>query len=519
MKPRSTLALSATALATLLLTSCSTPAGNGTSTAPETTDGGVAVVSLAGEPGTLDPTTANTFTARVIFTSVCEKLYDADDNLNLVPQLAAELPQVSEDGLSVDITLRDGITFNDGTPFDADAVKVSLDRHRTLATSARKLELAAISDVAVVDDSTVRLTLSHPFSPLGAQLADRAGVIMSPTALEEFGDDFGSSPVCVGPFAFEDQVPGSEMNFVKSDDYYDKDKVKLDGVSYQFVTDANIRVANLRSGDINVAERVNASDLAQLKTESDIEILEAATIAYQSVSINVDPSTSSSPFATSVDLRRAFELSLNREALNDVVFDGSNVVDCIPLPGQSPFRPDDVDCSEFDPDEAQKILEESGETLPLSVELMYPTSPSAQKTVEVIQQMANDVGFDVTLKPVEFISALEAGRAGAFEMFLIGWSGRIDPDGDVNDLVTTGGSNNFSRVSDPELDSLVSEAASVTDEDARKDLYDQVLTRIDEIKPNVYLYHDTWFLGLSGITGVEYSSDAIPRFKTASLTE
>ena len=519
MKSRSTLALSATALAALLLTSCSTPAGSSTSAAPETTDGGIAVVALAGEPGTLDPTTANTFTARIIFTSVCEKLYDADDNLELVPQLAAEPPQVSEDGLTVDIALRDGLTFNDGTPFDANAVKISLDRHRTLPTSARKLELAAISDVAVVDDSTVRLTLSRPFSPLGAQLADRAGVIMSPTALEELGDDFGSSPVCVGPFAFKDQVSGSEMNFVKSDFYYDKDKVKLDGVTYQFVTDANIRVANLRSGDINVAERVNASDLPQLKTEVGIEVLDAATIAYQSVSINVDPATSSNPLATSVDLRRAFELSLNREALNDVVFDGTNVVDCIPLPEQSAFRPDDVECSDFDPDAAKKILEESGETLPLPVELMYPSSPTAQKTVEVIQQMAGDVGFDVSLKPVEFISALEAGRAGDFEMFLIGWSGRIDPDGDVNDIVTTGGSNNFSRVSDEKLDSLVSEAASVTDTDARKNLYGQVLTRIDEIKPNVYLYHDSWFLGLSGITGVEYSSDAIPRFKTASLTE
>ena len=508
-----------TALAALLLTSCSTPAGSTQSAAPDTTDGGIAVVSLAGEPGTLDPTTANTFTARIIFTSVCEKLYDADDNLELVPQLAAELPQVSEDGLSVDIALREGITFNDGTPFDANAVKISLDRHRTLPTSARKMELAAVSDVTVIDNSTVRLTLSRSFSPLGAQLADRAGVIMSPTALEELGDGFGSNPVCVGPFAFKDQVSGSEMNFVKSDFYYDKDKVKLDGVTYQFVTDANIRVANLRSGDINVAERVNASDLPQLKTDAGIEVLDAATIAYQSVSINVDPATSSNPLATSVDLRRAFELSLDREALNDVVFGGTNVVDCIPLPEQSRFRPDEVNCSDFDPDAAKKILEESGETLPLSVELMFPSSPTAQKTVEVIQQMAGDVGFDVSLKPVEFISALEAGRAGDFEMFLIGWSGRIDPDGDVNDVVTTGGSNNFSRVSDEKLDSLVSEAAAVTDTAARKNLYDQVLTRIDEIKPNVYLYHDSWFLGLSGITGVEYSSDAIPRFKTASLTE
>ena len=506
--------------AVLLLTSCSSPSGSkAPSDAVKTKDGGVAVISLAGEPGTLDPTTANTFSSRIIFTSVCEKLYDADANLELVPQLAADLPVVSADGLSVDIKLREGIKFNDGTPFNAAAVKVTLDRNRTLPTSARKLELGAVSDVAVVDDSTVRLTLSRPFSPLGAQLADRAGVIMSPTALEKLGNDFGSSPVCVGPFSFKDQVPGAEMHFVKSTDYYDADKVKLDGLTYTFVTDPNIRVANLRSGDINVAERVNASDLPQLKKDPDIKVLDAATIAYQAMSFNLDPSKSTSPLATSVDLRKAFELSINRKALNDVVFNGSNAVDCLPLPEQSPFRPDNVTCSKFDPAAARKILTASGENLPIPVELMLPTSPTGQKTAEVIQQMANDVGFDVTIKPVEYISALEAGRAGNFQMFLIGWSGRIDPDGSLNDLVTTGGSNNFSRVSDAKLDSLVSGAAAETDPGKRKKIYGQALKRLDEVKPNIYLYHDSWFLGLSGITGVAYSSDAIPRFKTAQLTK
>lgn len=506
-------------LGALLLTGCTSPSGAGKPAAPTTHEGGVAVVSLTAEPGTLDATTANTFSARVIFTSVCEKLFDADANLELVPQLAADLPVVSADGLTVDIALRQGILFNDGTPFNAEAVKISLDRHRTLPTSARKLELASVSDVAVIDDSTVRLTLSRPFSPLAAQLADRAGVIMSPTALEKFGDDFGTNPVCVGPFSYKDQISGSEMNFVKSDYYYDKDKVKLDGVKYQFVPDANIRVANLRSGDINAAERVNASDVPQLQGDSKIEVLETGTIAYQALSINIDPTKSTSPLATSPELRHAFELSLNREAINDVVFSGTNAVDCLPLPEQSAYRPDKVTCSKFDPDAARKILEKSGQTLPISVELMYPTSPTAQKTVEVIQQMANDVGFAVTLKPLEFLSALEAARAGDVEMFLIGWSGRIDPDGNFNDIVTTGGGNNLSRISDPKLDALVTAAAGASEKSERKKLYGEALDMIDEIKPNIYLYHDTWFLGLSGITGVEYSSDAIPRFKTASLTK
>src|SRR5690606_38842031 len=108
---------------------------------------------------------------------------------------------------------------------------------------------------------------------------------------------------------------------------------------------------------------------------------------------------------------------------------------------------------------------------------------------------------------------------GDFEAFLIGWSGRIDPDGNFNDLLTTGGGNNFSQLSDPKLDAVISDAAAAIDQDDRKELYGEALEMVDEIKPVVYLYHDTWFLGLNGIEGVEYSSDAISRFKTAYLTK
>lgn len=501
----------------LLLTACS--GGGASSGEVKTKEGGTAIVSLSSDPGSLDPSIANTFTARVVFSSFCEKLYDTDENLELVPQLAAELPKVSEDGLEVEIELRDDVQFNDGTPFDADAVKTSLDRHRELPTSSRVAELSAVQDVAVVDDTHIKITLDEPFAPLGAQLADRAGMIMSPTQLDELGEDFGTDPVCVGPFAFKDQTSGSDVSFTKSDYYYDKDKVNLDGVRYEFVTDATVRSANLRAGDVQVAERVNASAVDQLTSTPGIEVIDAATIAYQSIHFNIDTSKSSNPLASDPELRKAFEMSIDRDALNDVVFQGANVPDCIGLPMQSKFRPDDLTCTPFDPDEAKKILEESGEKLPISVKMMYGTNPVAQKTVEVIKQMADEVGFDVEPEPIEFLSALERGRSGDFEAMLQGWSGRSDPDGNYNGIVTTGGSNNFAQISDPDIDSLVAEAAAAQNFDDRKALYGELVAELAEIRNSIYLYHDTWFLGLNGITGVKYSSDAIPQLKTASLTE
>jgi peptide/nickel transport system substrate-binding protein len=502
----------------LLLSACSaSPAPKAES--PGVHKGGIATVALSDEPDSLDPTIANTFVARVVFTSFCEKLYDANDKLELVPQLAASLPVVSKDGLTVDIKLRKGVVFNDGTPFNAAAVKKTLDRNMTLDKSARKKELGAITSVTAVDDSSIRIALSRPYAPLGAQLADRAGAIMSPAALDKLGDNFGSAPVCVGPFSFKDRVPGSAIDLVKSTYYYDKKKVNLDGLTYKFITDPNIRLANLRSGDVNAAERLNASDAPGLKGDPTVTVHKVGTIAYESLAINLDPAKSKSPLATNPELRTAFELSLDRNAINQVGAAGQNVVDCLPLPEQSAFRPDDAKCSTFDPAAAKAILKKSGETLPVPVELMIPARPADQKNAELIQQMANKVGFKVTIKPVEFVSSLVAARAGDFQMFLIGWSGRIDPDGDLTDLVTTGGSNNYGHIKDAKLDSLISQAASVTGTAQRKALYGKALTQLDKIKSNIYLYHDSWFLGTSGITGVGYSTDAIPRFKTAHLTK
>jgi peptide/nickel transport system substrate-binding protein len=233
----------------------------------------------------------------------------------------------------------------------------------------------------------------------------------------------------------------------------------------------------------------------------------------------VDPAKSHAPLASSVELRKAFELSLNRKAINDVVFSGQAVPDCVPLPTTSSLRPAGVKCATFDQAAAKKLIKASGQKTPVPVELMIPARPTDQKVGELIQQMANAVGFDVTLKPVEFVSSIAAGQAGNFDMYLIGWSGRIDPDGDLTGILDTGGANNESQLADTKLDNLILAASSASTVKERQAQYAKVLDRIDQIKPIIYLYHDSWFLGTTGLTGVVYSADAIPKFKSAALTK
>lgn len=182
-------------------------------------------ISMVEDADTLDPTFGQTFGGRYVFMHMCEKLYDLTPELEIVPQLAAAQPEVSADGLTVTIGLREGVVFNDGEPFNAEAVKTSLDRHREIEGSARAGELTPVREVRVVDANTVELSLTQPYAPLTAILADRSGMIMSAAKLAELGENFTQEPICVGPYTLTERVVGDRIVLDKSERYYDADKI------------------------------------------------------------------------------------------------------------------------------------------------------------------------------------------------------------------------------------------------------------------------------------------------------
>jgi peptide/nickel transport system substrate-binding protein len=171
-------------------------------------------IGLAEDPDILDPTMARTYVGRIVFASFCDKLFDIDEKLNIVPQLALS-HETSADGKEVTIKLRPGVKFHDGEILDAEAAKYSIERHLTMQGSFRKPELASVDRVEVVDPLTFKLVLKAPFSPLIAQLTDRAGMMVSPKAAKEAGDKFGLRPVCAGPYKFVERVQQDRMVFEK----------------------------------------------------------------------------------------------------------------------------------------------------------------------------------------------------------------------------------------------------------------------------------------------------------------
>jgi peptide/nickel transport system substrate-binding protein len=504
----------------LLLAACG---GGSTSTATgsaQVRNGGTLTIALNAEPDALDPTTAQTLVGREVFADLCEKLYDVNSQLQIVPQLAASLPQLSSDGLTVTVALRQGIHFNDGTPFNAQAVKTTLDRDLTLPTSTRKSEISAVQNVTVTGPYAVQLSLARPFSPLTAALADRAGMIMSPAQLQKLGVNFASEPVCVGPFQFSQRTPGDQIVLTKSDRYYAKDRVHLSQIVFKFVPDNNVRLANVQSGAVQIGDQMVATDVAKIQSDSGLNLYHSPSIGYFGIDVNVGnahgigkpPGPVDNPFAKSQKLRQAFALAINRSTLNTVVFAGKYLPTCSPIAPISPYYDKSFNCPAYNPGQAKKLVAQSGVPTPIAVSLLVPNSPVQLRQAQVIQSMVKEVGFDVRIQSEEFVTSINQANAGNYEMYQAAWSGRIDPDQNIYQFWHTAASLNATGASLPQVDQLLDQARTTSSESRRKQLYGQLLRLLNQDESIIYLYDQVNYMGVSKkIAGIQYFSDGIPR--------
>src|SRR5258706_4731915 len=276
-------------------------------------------IGLAEDPDVLDPTMGRTYVGRIVFSAVCDKLFDIDEKLNIVPQLALS-QETSADGKEMTIKLRPGVKFHDGEALDAEAAKFSIERHMTFPGSFRKSELASVDHVEVVDPLTIKLVLKTPFAPLIAQLTDRAGMMVSPKAAREAGDKFGLHPVCAGPYKFVERVQQDRIVFEKFADYWNKDNVFIDRVVYLPIVDSTVRLANLKSGGLDLIERVLATDIKDVRADSRIKLSTALELGYLGLTININNDKNKCPLSQSNKVRQALDLSIEREAINQAGF-------------------------------------------------------------------------------------------------------------------------------------------------------------------------------------------------------
>src|SRR5437660_6008688 len=331
-------------------------------------------IGLAEAPDVLDPTMARTYVGRIVFASICDKLLDIDEKLNIVPQLALSY-ETSADGKAVTIKLRPGVKFHDGEKLDAEAAKFSFERHLTMTGSYRKPELAAVDHVEVVDPLTVRLVLKSPFSPLIAQLTDRAGMMVSPKAAKEAGDKFGLKPVCAGPYKFVERVQQDRIVVEKFADYWNKDDVHIDRIVYLPIVDATVRLANLKSGGLDLIERLLATDIPAVRGDPKLKLLNPVGLFYVGITMNVgNGEAANSPLGKDKRVRQAFEASIDRDAINQVAFNGEFMPGNQWVNPENPYYQKSLPVPKRDVAKAKALLKEAGATLPLTVDFLVPKS-------------------------------------------------------------------------------------------------------------------------------------------------
>ena len=476
-------------------------------------------IGLAEDPDVLDPTLARTFVGRIVFAGLCDKLFDLDEKLNIVPMLATSYSW-SADNKALTLKLRPGVTFHDGEKLDAAAVKFNIERHKAMPGSNRRGELAPVTSVEVVDPQTVRLNLSAPFAPLLAVLTDRAGMMVSPKAARAEGDKFGAHPVCSGPFKFVERVAQDRIVLERYPGYWNKAAIHFDRITYLPIIDATVRLANLRAGQLDLIERMAASDVPSVKNEARLKVAKIGEIGYQGITINIGKSEEAKKHALGRDprVREAFELSLDREGIVQVAMDGEADVGNQWVSPSNPWYAKNVPIPKRDVAKAKALLAAAGMPNP-TVTLMTPTTSDAQKIAQVVQAMAKEAGFDVRIQSTEFATSLNLADKGQFDAYVLAWSGRADPDGNLFSFDACKQPLNYSGYCKAETDDLIKRSRSANDPAQREKLFQQIAAEVvGKERPIIYLYHRHWLWAHTAkLTGFRPTPDGMVRVQGLRL--
>ena len=442
----------------------------------------------------LDPTLSRGYTTRIIFGALCDKLIDITPDLKFVPQLATSWSW-SDDNLALTLKLRPNVVFHDGQPFNAEAAKFSIERHQSMAGSQRKAELGPLKSVEVVDDLTVRLNLSAPFAPLVGYLSDRAGMMVSPKAAKELGDKFTTAPVCAGPFKFKERIAQDRIVVDKFDKYWAKETIHLDQIVFRTLPDATVRLANLRSGQLDMMERIAPIDVASVKSDTRFVVEESTELGWNGIIYNVGAGEKAKgPMGADPRIREAFELSIDRNGLVQALSKGQYTPGNQWVSPSNAYYVKDLPVPKRDIAKAKALLAAAGQPHPV-ITLVTPTQSETMQYAQIIQAMAREAGFDMKIQATEFATALDITQKGDFEMFTYFWSGRTDPDGNIYNFTACGAPLNIGKYCNPDADAALKAARQTADPDSRRKSWAQAAEIILKDRPMLFAFHRKYFWG------------------------
>jgi peptide/nickel transport system substrate-binding protein len=473
--------------------------------------GGTLRFALDQDPDLLDPARSGSYGDRIVTNWMCDQLLDVDDRLSLVPGLATAW-QWSPDNLALTLKLRPGVSFQDGEPFDATAVKANIVRYQTMPLSLRKAELAPVVGIETPDPLTVVLKLSRPYAPLLTLLANRPGTMMSPRILGKTPDEIVANPVCSGPYKFVQRIAQDRIVLDRFPGHWNAGAMGPDRVVFLSMTDSTVRLVNLQSGQIDIHNRVAPTDLAALAASPKLRLVTSPSIGFQILSFNLNHGPDSkSPIGQDRRVRAAFDASLDRNAINQVVFDGRFVPSNQTEPPGSRYWNPALPVPPRDVAKARALLREAGLDR-VAFTLIIGTDPVNAQIGQVIQAMAGEAGFDISLQATDGTAMVDATKRGAYQAAMGIWSGRPDPDGNASIWFSCKGFLNWGQYCNKEMDEALASGSSLTDPAQRIPHYRRAAEIMAEDHPNLVLFHFTWLWGLGErVSGVKPMPDGIIR--------
>ncbi|MFD1037290.1 glutathione ABC transporter substrate-binding protein [Virgibacillus byunsanensis] len=461
----------------------------------ENSDSGTLIIAELSDATQLDPHMGTDIpSANVYHGKIYEGLVKQDKNMDVQPALATDWKRIDE--LTWEFSLRKDVKFHDGTPFNAEAVKATFKRilDPELASSRAKL-FEMITEFNIIDEHTIQLKTEYPFAPLLANLSHYSGGIISPSAIEEHGDELGQNPVGTGPFNFESWTPGQEIAIAKNENYWG-DKAKVDNVIFKVIPEDSTRLGMVETGEAHIAEPVQITQLDRVEQSQSMKLSRTPGLGIDYIGFN----TQKEPF-DDVLVRQAINYAVDTDTILEGVYNNVGTEATAPMgPAVWGHNPD-LEGYGYDPEKAKELLKEAGYPDGFKTTIWTNDNQARVDVSEVVQSQLKGVGIEVEIEVMEWGAYLDETSKGEHDMFVLGWS-NMTGDADYNQYFlfhsdAKGAPGNRSFYSNPKVDELINAGRMEGDPEERKKIYGEAQKIEMEDAPLLLLRNDEDLIALN----------------------
>jgi peptide/nickel transport system substrate-binding protein len=472
--------------------------------------GGDLVFAMSMNITTLDPAFSQNTSERFAYYVMYNTLVAYDKDFNIVPELA-ERWETSKNGKTLTLHLRQGVKFHDGTPFDANAVKWNLERILDKKTNSplRGSLTPPLDAVKVVDDATVELNLATAWRPLLAALGERPGFMVSPTAVQKYGKDYGLHPVGTGPFQFVSFTQDSELKLKRFQGYWNADKIYLDSITFKNTPEQQVQLTMLRTGEAHISDAITPQLALTIQGNSSVAIKEAPTGNWFALQMDCDKPPFSKP-----ELRQAIAYATNREGVKSAIFRNKARVAAGPTGiGWAYSTSNTTPIYAYDLNKAKQLVQQAGAE-GLAVDYINSSDSGYQTVAQLLQSDYSNIGLKLKVGTVPGSDYYTEVVSDKINWSVTKWTPRADPDGLLRILLHSNGSQNTTGYSNPEVDRLLDQAAGISDHAQAAKIYQQIQQIVEKDAPYVWVvWPDDLVPHSSKLGGVTLYPDSVYRLR------